>query len=131
MVADADKGLYVTDESNKDGDNDLIDVIWAVLGCLAGVALLAKWAEAADISPHEKLSTGQGLVMLFILFAPPVFFYKIGEFCRKEVIRDKMSWEAYWVILSGIAGALFTFLGLTGVDELLEMLKTIGIGDGE
>ncbi|WP_062218043.1 hypothetical protein [Streptomyces sp. NBRC 109706] len=100
--------------------NDDLDVIWWVLGVIAGIVLLARYIQSAEIAPDDELSVAQGVLLLVLLFGPAIFFGLIADQFRKEVQRGRMSWEVYWTLLSGVAASTFAFLGITGIDDVLE-----------
>ncbi|WP_433870857.1 hypothetical protein [Saccharopolyspora sp. CA-218241] len=115
---------------NKDEINGDIDVIWWILGAVAGVALTAKYIQFLGVARDEELPLSQGMLMLACMFGPAVVLGLIADQFRKEVQRGRMPWEVYWTVLSGIAASVFAFLGVTGIDDILEAGKFLFSSDG-
>lgn len=90
------------------------------------IGLLANWMRAAGITPEEQLPFSQVVLLFLLLFGPPTLGYALGAHFRREVNRSRMPWATYWTILSGLTAALFAFLGITSIEELMGMLRTLG-----
>ncbi|MEV3984448.1 hypothetical protein [Nonomuraea sp. NPDC049758] len=110
-------------DDTENHSSDVLLWIWAILGLIVGLVLSVKYAQSAGITREEKLPTTQGLFLVGLMFGPAILSFSIGDHFHKEVHRGRMSWEVYWTVLSGLAASTFAFLGITGVDELLEVWK--------
>ncbi|WP_327090285.1 hypothetical protein OIE66_06585 [Nonomuraea sp. NBC_01738] len=120
----------MADDTGESKD-DVLVWVWGLLGGIAGIVASAKYAQSAGFAYEEKLSTEQGLLLVGLLFAPVFLSVYIGDHFHKAVQLGRMSWEIYWTVLSGIAAATFTFLGITGVDDVLEAGKLFFSGSKE
>lgn len=109
------------DDSRRISEN--LDVVWGVLGFAAGTVMSARYArhlQSLGIGPDDQLSFAQGILLITFLLGPAVIGLWIAEQFRVEVERGRMSWEVYWTVLSGVAASTFTFLGVAGIDDILE-----------
>ncbi|MEU6265148.1 hypothetical protein [Saccharopolyspora shandongensis] len=117
-------------DENKDEINDDIDVIWWLLGVITGVVLTAKYIQFLGVARDENLPLSQGILMLVCMFGPTIFLGWVAGRLREEVQRGRMPWEVYWTVLSGIAASIFTFLGVTGIDDILKAGDFLFSSDG-
>ncbi|WP_157515921.1 hypothetical protein [Nocardiopsis trehalosi] len=104
------------DEEREDRINDDLDMIWVVPGIVAGLPLTARYAQYLESSGNGETWLVMGA--LVTLLGPPVALAMVAGVFREEVERRRMSWEEYWLVLSGIVVAAFAFLGITGIDDI-------------
>ncbi|AXQ55454.1 hypothetical protein [Streptomyces koyangensis] len=113
------------DNENERKVNDDLDVIWWIPGVISGITLLAKYIHSTGIDRDERLTLPQGMLLMFLLFGPAILAAVIAAQFRKEVERGRMSWEMYWVILSGISASTLAFLGVTGIDDVIAAVEFV------
>ncbi|MEV4838626.1 hypothetical protein AB0K05_29275 [Nonomuraea sp. NPDC049486] len=110
-------------ENIDESKNDVLDVIWMILGAIVGVVLVTKYVQFARLTHGEKVSVEQGIFALGLFVAPCILSTRIAEIFRIEALRGRMSWGTYWTVLSGMAASIFTFLGVTGIDDIVQVLE--------
>lgn len=98
-------------------------VIWCLLGLVTGTALMVTFLRSAGYARGEGVPTDVGVVGLVLLFGTMLLFTVIGYQLWKEVARERITVARYWTTFFGIAVAVFTLLGLSGVDELLVLWR--------
>ncbi|MEE2040867.1 hypothetical protein Q8791_26970 [Nocardiopsis sp. CT-R113] len=105
------------DSESDDRINDDLDMIWCVPGLVAGLPLTARYAQYLESSGNDQ--TWLVMLALVTLFGPATALVAVAGVFRKEVQRGRMSWEEYWLLLSGISVAACVFLGVTGIDDVI------------
>ncbi|MER7596294.1 hypothetical protein [Streptomyces hydrogenans] len=96
------------------------EIAWLLFGVAAGFVLAAKIHAAGALPVEEPM---RGVVIIGSLAGGGALFGVIGSHLQDEVAREKISRATYWTTVFGIAVASFTLLGITGVDDLLALIR--------
>ncbi|MEU1899613.1 hypothetical protein ABZ512_14645 [Nocardiopsis dassonvillei] len=104
------------DSESEGRINDDLDMIWCIPGIVAGLPLTARYAQYLESSGNDE--SWFILLCLATLFGPAIVLIMVAGVFRKEVQRGRMSWEEYWIFLSGIVVGALAFLGITGIDDV-------------
>ena len=105
------------DSDGEDQINGDLDVIWCIPGIVAGLTLAASYVQYLKSSGNDE--TWFSIFVLPALLGPAIALMAVAGVFRKEVQLGRMSWEEYWIVLSGISAAACVFLGVTGIDDVV------------
>ncbi|WP_017623648.1 hypothetical protein [Nocardiopsis chromatogenes] len=111
------------DDEHKEQISENLTWLWVPPGVVLGISALAKYMHyIGNTRPDDLMSV---VITVALAFGPSAVLISVAELFRKEVQRGRMSWEEYWIVLSGIVVAAFAFLGITGVDDIAEALALL------
>ena len=110
--------------ANENDENDNPDpgfgfIVWLVLGMFAGGFLSWQYQIAVGADSVESMPDSQWMTWTAVLLAPFALFWAIGLQLGREARREKITWATYWTTTFSVAVAVFTLLGITGIDDLI------------
>ncbi|MGQ4487075.1 hypothetical protein LRE75_20710 [Streptomyces sp. 372A] len=116
--------------NDRDGDSGeeiggnlegILLLVWLIVGVTVGAALSLKYVQSIGYGPEDTLPWSKGVVMLLCFAGPPTLSFFIGDKLHTEIRRGKTTWSTYWVTLSTLAVAAFTFVGISDVEDLFQV----------
>nr|WP_152992482.1 hypothetical protein [Nonomuraea pusilla] len=115
------------DSENSHEPSEHLDSIWGFLGLAAGLATFMKLAHAFGFDGDDEVPSGSLIPVtvlgLALTLGPMIIAHSISERLRSEVKRGKISYATYWTTLIGVAGAVFSLLGIANIDEYVQVWK--------
>ncbi|WP_097983000.1 hypothetical protein [Streptomyces sp. f150] len=109
-------------DDNDEGTD--ADVIWAAVGVMAGGALTVKVFSAMGAMERD-LAPVETLLFLALFLAPIIGLMIISKHLHADVIAEKSTKATYWTTMIGISVTSLTLVGITSIDDLIAMAKTL------
>ncbi|MEV6976262.1 hypothetical protein [Kitasatospora sp. NPDC093806] len=108
--------------SGNGGEPDAA-IIWYILGLFAGLFLMGKISVSRGLS-GKPMSTTTSLLVVALFLAPMFLLGSISKHLSSEASKGNISWATYWTTMFGITISMLALLGITGIDDVIELFKT-------
>lgn len=108
----------MTDDNRSGPDGDLV---WGILGTLAGGVLAYKVLSAMGVREGDHLSLEEIVIGLSLLLGPAWALMTAAEHLSKDVAAGKTTAATYWTTMAGLTVTALTLVGVTSIDDLLAL----------
>ncbi|MFD8010738.1 hypothetical protein [Streptomyces sp. NPDC058955] len=110
----------MTDDNRSGPDGD---VIWGVLGLLAGGVLAFKVLSAMGVREGDRLTLEEIAIGLALFLGPFWALMTAAEHLSKDVAAGRTTAATYWTTMAGLSVTALTLVGITSVDDLLALAR--------
>ncbi|MFJ9924151.1 hypothetical protein ACIRSF_33195 [Streptomyces rubiginosohelvolus] len=109
-------------EDGNEGND--VDVVWAAVGFVVGGALTVKVFSAMGAMERD-LAPVEILLLLALLLAPMIGLMTLAKHLHADVVAEKSTKATYWTTMIGISVTSLALVGITSIDDLIAMAKTM------